>query len=332
MRLLAAAFATLACVVVSAGARELELVNRDVYLMGTRASLATLASSRADGIKTLEVALGVLEQTESELSTWRQTSDISQLNRQTIGVPWVATPRLCRMFADVWRWHHATGRAFDPGIGRLLAAWDIHGDGTIPDPDTEGAAKALSGLSLLTFEADTCTVTRRADATIDVGAFGKGEALDRVGAELGDRPWMVDLGGQVSVGGPWPDGWPIAIADPLQRGRALLHGVLFSGSVSTSGGSERDLTVGATRISHHFDPRTGRPATFAGSVTVWHRSGLAADALSTALFVMGREEGLRWAETHGIAALYATPSAGAVRVDASSSFRKGSGLRITGLE
>jgi thiamine biosynthesis lipoprotein len=332
MRLLAAAFAALTFAGMGVAARSLELVTRDVYLMGTRASLATRAASRADGITTLETALDALEQTERELSTWRDTSDISQLNRQVIGVPWRAAPRLCQMLSTVWDWHRATGGAFDPGIGRLLSAWDIHGGGAIPAPEAQAAAKALSGLGLMTFDPSACTVTRRADATIDVGAFGKGEALDRVEAELGDRPWMVDLGGQISVGGSWPDGWPIAIADPVQRDRTILHGRLFSGSVSTSGGSERDLTVGGTRISHHFDPRTGQPATFSGSVTVWHRYGLAADALSTALFVMGREEGLRWAEAHGIAAMYATAAAGTVRLDVSRAFRSGSGLRITGPE
>jgi FAD:protein FMN transferase len=332
MRPLAAAFAVLACTAMVVAAQDLELVTRDVYLMGTRASLATLAPSRPDGIAALERALDALEQTERELSTWRDTSDISHLNRQVIGVPWPATPRLCRMFSTVWHWHRATGGAFDPGIGRLLAAWDIHGSGAIPPPEAEQAAKAQSGLAFLAFDPSACTVTRRADATIDVGAFGKGEALDRVEAELGDGPWMVDLGGQVSVGGSWPHGWPVAIADPVHRDRAILHGRLFSGSLSTSGGSERDLTVGGTRISHHFDPRTGRPAAFNGSVTVWHRSGLAADALSTALFVMGREEGLRWAERHGIAAMYATPTAGTVRIDASGAFRSASGLRITAPE
>ena len=332
MRLLAAAFAAVTCAAIDAGARNLEVVTRDVYLMGTRASLATVAASRTDGIAALETALEALEQAERELSTWRDTSDISQLNRQVIGLPWQATPRLCRTLSSVWQWHRTTGGAFDPGIGRLLAAWDIHGKGAIPAPEAEAAAKALSGLALMTFDPSACTVTRRADATVDVGAFGKGEALDRVEAALGDRPWMVDLGGQVSVGGSWPEGWPIAIAHPGERDRAILHGRLFSGSVSTSGGSERDLTVDGTRISHHFDPRTGRPATFSGSVTVWHRSGIAADALSTALFVMGLEEGLRWAETHGIAAMYSTATGASVRIDASSAFGSGSGLRITARE
>ena len=130
-------------------------------------------------------------------------------------------------------------------------------------------------------------MTRRDDATIDVGAFGKGEALDRVEAALGAGAWLVDLGGQVTVGGPQPDdtAWIVDVAHPTARNTAQLQVSMREGSLSTSGGSERDLLVDGTRIAHHLDPRTGQPATYTGSVTVWHRSGLAADVLTTALYV-----------------------------------------------
>jgi thiamine biosynthesis lipoprotein len=308
-----------------------QLVSREVFLMGTRATLAIYAPTRARGLATLETALGVLEQTEAELSTWRDPSDISLLNRQPIGAPWQADQRACRMFADVWKWHSATEGTFDPGIGRLLDAWDVHGMGVLPNQLTQTRARALSGLALFVFDPERCTVTRRADARIDVGAFGKGEALDRVEAALvDDAPWMIDLGGQVSVGGrPLADGWEVAIADPSQRDRALLQVRLTAGSLSTSGGSQRSLVVNGQRVGHIFDPRTGMPAPFSGAVTVWHPSGLAADALSTALFVMGPEEGLSWADTHGIAAFYAIPDGNGVTVKAAAAFRNASGLRIS---
>jgi len=298
-------------------------VSRDAYLMGTRAQLATYAVTRDAGLAALESALAVLEETEEELSTWRASSDISALNRQPIGEPWTADVRLCRMFSDVWEWHRATDGAFDPAIGRLLAAWDIHGEGAVPVPNAHAQALASSGMALLAFDRGRCTLTRRADVAIDVGAFGKGEALDRAAAVLGDGPWTIDLGGQISVGGrvPLEGGWPIAVADPRRRDHPALHLRLATGSLSTSAGSERDLVVNGVRVGHIFDPRTGRPATFNGSVTVWHPRGLAADALSTALYVMGPEAGLRWAEARGIAACYLIPEGGALRVETTRAFR-----------
>jgi thiamine biosynthesis lipoprotein len=140
---------------------------------------------------------------------------------------------------------------------------------------------------------------------------------------LGDFPWMIDLGGQISVGGPSPQGgsWPIAIAHPRARDIPVMHVRLTSGSLSTSAGSERDLDVAGVRIAHHLDPRTGRPAEFDGSVTVWHQRGLVADMLSTALYVMG-PAGLRWAEERGLAACYLTPDGENVRMEATTAFRR----------
>ena len=313
-----------ACAALSADNTSLILVSRDVYLMGTRARLSAYAETRERGAAALESALEAIEATEEELSTWRQSSQISVLNRHPVGEAWTATPRLCRMLVDVWEWHRVTGGAFDPAIGRLLAAWDVHGDGALPTDDAGLTALASSGLALFGFDDDHCTLTRRGDVTIDVGAFGKGEALDRVAEVLGGRPWMIDLGGQIAVGGRSPrDGaWPIGIAHPRQRDVPVLQVEMTNGSLSTSAGSERDLDVDGTRVGHVLDPRTGRPAQFSGSVSVWHERGLAADVLSTALYVMGPEEGIPWAESRNIAACYLIPMQGTLRIKMTRAFRR----------
>ncbi len=309
-----------------------QLVVRDVYLMGTRASLATYATTRDAGLTALQSALAALEHTEAELSTWRDTSEMSRLNRQPIGTPWRATPGVCRLLDEVRRWHLATGGAFDPAIGQLLAAWDVHGEGAVPNAADQARAANTSGFAHLAVDSTLCTATRLSDVAIDVGAFGKGEALDRAAAVMGRDPWMIDLGGQVSAGGLTGDGWPLAIAHPHIRTRPHVRLTLLRGSLSTSGGSERDLTAGGTRVGHIFDPRTGRPAPFAGSVTVWHERGLAADILSTALYVMGPDEGLRWAAAHQVAALYLIPEGATVQTRMTAAFQTASGLTLSALE
>jgi thiamine biosynthesis lipoprotein len=309
-----------------------QLVVRDAYLMGTRASLATSAPTRDAGLSALGSALTILERTEAELSTWRDDSEMSRLNRHPIGAPWRATPATCRLLDDVWRWHAATGGAFDPAIGRLLGAWDVHGDGAVPDASEQARAAKAAGLAQLSFDSTDCTLIRSADVTIDVGAFGKGEALDRAAAVMGDDAWMFDLGGQVSAGGAPGDGWPVAIAHPRDRDTPHMQIHLRHGSLSTSGGSERDQMVSGTRVGHIFDPRTGRPATFAGSVTVWHERALAADILSTALYVMGPEDGMRWARANGIAAMYLIPERAAVQTLMTAAFGAAPAMTVSGLE
>ena len=314
--------AIVAAAAVTHAAVAQEIVSRDAYLMGTRAVLAIHAADRARGLTALEDALAVLEQVEGELSTWRPESAISRLNRTAPGEAWQADGALCALFRELFLWHEATAGAFDPGIGTLAAAWDLHGAGAVPDEKTLRAARERAGLQHFIFDRRQCTVVRRTGATIDVGAFGKGEGLDRAAARLGPGPWLIDLGGQVMVGGPLPSGetWTIDVAHPRERTRAVTQVALRSGSLSTSAGSERDLSVGGRRVGHILDPRAGTPATFDGAVVVWHQRALAADILSTALFVMGPEGGRAWARERGIAAAFLIPDGDGARIDATPLF------------
>jgi thiamine biosynthesis lipoprotein len=303
-------------------AADWPLVQRDVYLMGTRALLATYAADRPSGQAILESALDVLEDTEAQLSTWRDDSAISRLNRAAIDAPWHADASLCRLFADLYEWQERTMGAFDPAVGALAGAWRIHDDGQVPTLAQLDAARARTGLKLVDFDRQGCTLVRRAEATVDVGAFGKGEALDRVAAMLAGRAWIVDLGGQVAVGGTPPGGtpWVIDVAHPQNRDRPVMQVEMRSGSLSTSAGSERDVYVGDVRIGHILDPRSGKPAAFTGSVVVWHERALIADIVSTARYVMGPAEGLTWAEARGIAAAYLIPSSYGVATAATAAF------------
>ena len=296
--------------------------DRSVYLMGTRAVLSSYGATRDEAMRTLETALITLEQTEAELSTWRPDSAISRLNRTAIGQPWQAGAASCRMLAEIVRWSRMTDGTFDPAVKPLIDAWRIHDGGRIPSSSEIRTAMQRSGLQHFRFDHAACTVTRQADASLDVGGFGKGEALDRVGEALSARSWLIDLGGQVAVGGPQPDGssWEVAVAHPARREDVLFTMRLSRGSLSVSGGSERDTVIDGVRVGHILDPRTGRPATFNGAVVVWHQRALVADILSTALYVMGVDDGRRWAEAHGVAAAWLVPTPGGIDIAETSTF------------
>lgn len=307
--------------------------------MGTRAVLSTWTNVRAAGIDRLERLLRVLEDAEAQLSTWRRESEVSRMNAAAGGGASVLSPALCGMMRALEHWTDETGGAFDPAIGALSTAWDLHGRGRVPSQAALAAARQRSGWHRLTFDGDACTLNLPPGMSMDVGAFGKGEALDRARAGIqpappererragvsGDASWLIDLGGQVAVSGAPPGtvGWDVSIAHPRRRDTPVLHLQLAGGSLATSAGSERDLRVGGRRIGHILDPRSGMPATFDGSVTVWHEQALAADVLSTALFVMGPDAGIQWAEARAIAALYLVPRTDGVPVSrASRAFRE----------
>ena len=100
----------------------------------------------------------------------------------------------------------------------------------------------------------------------------------------------------------------VSIADPDHRDQPLLDVTVRDASLSTSAGSEKSFTVGGRRFTHIFDPRSGEALPQRGSVSVLAPDALSADILSTALYVMGPDEGLKWANEHRVAALFVTPS------------------------
>ena len=320
-----------ACATASASARAAGVENpvrveRTVFLMGTYATFVAETVDRQTGLAKLERMVRVIEDTEAELSTWRDDSVLSAVNGQPLGTPLPVPAAICGLFARIAEWHAATDGAFDPAVGNLIKAWDLRGEGREPDDGEALAALAASGFDKLVLDAESCAVTRRAAVILDAGGFGKGEALDRVReAERNRRgAWFIDFGGQVAVSGESSDGpWTVGLAHPAQRQKAVLEVSLAAGSIATSSGSERDpATADGRRIGHIVDPRNGRPVYRTGSVTVWHENAFVADVLSTALYVMGKKEGIAWAAPRGIAACFfsADPYSGDVVFRATPAF------------
>ena len=305
---------------------SLEPVSREVYVMGTRCSLTVLSGNRKQSLNQLERLIRGLEDTEKELSTWQKNSMLSDLNRQPVGTPFQAEASLYRLLSELQLWTRETDGAFDPGIGALIRAWGIRSAGRIPSDFEVMQALDRSGMRLLEFDSSNYRITRTADVIFDCGAFGKGEAIDRIRSldSTNQFSWLVNLGGQVAVQGlpPDPRGWEVNIAHPRHRDKPALSVYLTSGSLATSGGSERDMNVSGNKIGHILDPRTGRPVLFTGSVSVWHESALIADILSTALYAMGPDKGLRWADDRGFAACYLLESQGGIKPEVTRAFRE----------
>ncbi len=275
-------------------------VERVVVAMGTTLRIELTASGRATGLAATEAAVRAVERVEQRLSTWRDDSELSRLNHAPIDVPFALSAELRRDLEAAAAWWRATDGAFDPTIGTLLFAYDVRGAGRWPDLAMLQAARHDSGFTHVAFAADT--LVRRRAVQFDAGAFGKGLALDAAATAAlaaGASAVTFDFGGQLLVrGGDTEVCASFAIADPRDRHRAVLRLEIPGGSVATTGNSERGRTVEGRRLGHILDPRSGRPAEDFGSVTVWCAEAGAADACSTALFVMGPDQALRWAAAH----------------------------------
>lgn len=270
------------------------VVERRLGLMGTTLALTVEAADRARGLA-------------ARLSTWRDDTELARLNRAPVGAPFPLSPALAADLRDAVECARATGGAFDPTVGPLVAAWDLRHGGRVPAAAELARAVAATGFPGLAL-AGPAAIRRRAGLTIEEGGWGKGAALrdalaalDRAGPAAGAASALLDLGGQVAVwsaGRARRAGWTVDVADPRRRHRPVIAIAIDHGSVSTSGNSERAVEVGGRRYGHILDPRTGRPVPDFGSVSVWAADPLVADCLSTGLYVMGPERALAWAADH----------------------------------
>ncbi len=279
-------------------------LEREAYLMGTGLRAVVSAPTRSAAIAATEIAFGEVERLERVLSSWRTDSDLSALNQAAPGAAVRPTPALFQLLREVQPWIAETGGAFDPAVGPLIDVWDLRGEGRVPGSDEVEKAVALSGDGAFCLNLEEKRVVRsHARAWMTAGAFGKGAALRaarRALVEAGVGSALLDFGGQlVAIGRPEGGGdWEVGVAHPSHRDQVAAHLVLNGRSAATSAASERFVEVDGQRYGHIVDPRTGWPVVAWGSVTVVHEDPLIADLLSTALFVMGPDEGMEWLDSH----------------------------------
>ena len=272
--------------------------------MGTALRVAVAAPSRVAGIHAIEEAFGAVRRVDSLLSTWRDDSEIARLNEARPAQPVTLSSDLYALLVEAARWSRLTDGAFDPAIGPLIDAWDLRRNGRVPSRGALSEARKASGIERFVFADESRTITRPNHAAwIDTGAFGKGVALRearRVLQAAGIRSGILNFGGQVVVlGGPEQGrDWVIPVAHPHRRAEAAARLHLRDGSASTSSQSERFIVVAGRRVGHILDPRSGQPVPPWGSVTVIAKDPTVADVVSTALLVLGPEEGLSWARRH----------------------------------
>jgi len=267
--------------------------------MGTFASIIVPAedSSLLPGLA--DEARMTLENLESRFSVYRTDSDISRINAAAGEHPVPVAPETAQLLEKCAFYSRKSDGAFDATIGPALALWrESSRKSTMPSPGEIRAAAALVDYRLLAVEGNAAMLQKKG-MSADLGGIAKGFAVDvclnRL-QESGVRNVMVDLGGNMRCLGS-PDGsrqWLIGVRHPFDRSRIIGRLSLASGAaVATSGNYERFVEIQGRKFGHILDPRSGLPADEMASVTVTARSACEADALSTAIFVLGMERGAR---------------------------------------
>lgn len=188
-----------------------------------------------------------------------------------------------------------TDGAFDITVLPVMDLWGFY-DRQYNVPSDESIKNVLRSVDYRNVFFNNGTITLLNNAKIDLGGIGKGYATDKVRGilkENGINSAMINLGGNVYAVGEKPSGgkWRVGVADPYNSGEPILTMEVSDAAVVTSGSYERNFERDGKVYHHIIDPKTGTPVNNGiKSVTVVCESGTKADALSTALFVMGREK------------------------------------------
>lgn len=234
------------------------------------------------------------------LSVGISTSDIARLNAEGSGEVSARTANLLRAGMEIGE---GVGGAFDITVYPLMEAWGFTGGGfRVPGEEELRSLLSYVGLDKLSITGNKVTLSE--GAKVDLGGIAKGYTSGRlmeIFADYGVDAALVSLGGNVQTYGRKTNGadWNVAIQNPDKDADYLGILACHDVAVVTSGGYERFFEEGGRTYHHILDPKTGYPAN-AGlrSVTVVSGDGTLADALSTALYVIGPEKAIAYWRQH----------------------------------
>ena len=309
MKRILAAFMLLVCM--TGCAAQPQGYTADFFAMDTFMSITAYGENEQaaqDTAVQLEQRINALE---PALSRTREDSDLYRLNHADGAVCEVSEDTYAAIEAAV-QYAEWTGGAFDPTMAPLTDLWGINTDNAhIPAQAEIDAALAHVGYQNIELLGDN-QVRLLNGAQLDLGGIGKGFATDAAAALLdGSASVLATLGGNIGAYGENPNrdsgNWVVGIADPDNSADYLATVEVRGLSVVTSGDYERYFEQDGKRYHHIFDPATGYPADSGlRSVTVIDERSTCADALTTALFVMGLEDGMAFCAEHDIAAVFVT--------------------------
>ncbi len=263
-------------------------------------------------------ALDLIEALETQLTVYRDDSEVSRLNATAHLGPVAVEAGLFGLLQDAVTLSRETGGAYDVTSGALSEAWGfVKGPRRVPDPATLAGARARTGWQHLRLDPERRTVAfDREGIRINLGSIGKGYALDRAVEVLRGHWWPTSglvHGGRSSlyaIGSPpgqFGGRWEVTLRNPFRPEAPLGTFRLRNRALGTSGTAFQRFVVDGRTYGHILDPRTGEPALGPASVTVLAPSAAAADALSTAFYLLGPDAAAGYVAAH--------PEIGAVFVE-----------------
>ncbi len=278
-----------------------------------------------------EAVHAALTAVDRRMSTYDRASELSRLNASRETGWQTLSADTTTVVARAQHTSRATGGAFDVTVGPLVDLWGF-GPSRAPrhTPPAREVAALLARVGWRHVQVDTAAHAvrkTRPDACLDLSGIAKGFGVDAAAAVLrahGIGDYLIEVGGELAARGARPDGspWRVGIERPEPGPRRVSQVVDLKGrAIATSGDYRNFFEQDGRRYSHSIDPRDGTPVRHTlAAVSVIAERATDADALSTALMVMGPDEGPEWARRQAIAALFVRHDGSTLREQASSAF------------
>jgi thiamine biosynthesis lipoprotein len=271
--------------------------------MGSQLQLSAWTADEARAVDTFERVFREFDRLENLLSVWKDGSDVVRMNANAGITPVSVSEDTINVLREAAEGSALTRGKFDITFGALSDIWRFDHDQDNIIPDRQLIETRLTRIDYRAVHVDG-TARRafvgRPNMRVHLGGIGKGYAVDRAVAllrEAGFADFMIQSGGDLYVAGRNGSApWKLAIADPRGAHEPFATLQITDGTFSTSGDYERFFMKDGVRYHHLLDPDFGEPARGCRSVTIVANRALTADVLSTGVFIMGPDEGMKLIE------------------------------------
>ena len=272
---------------------------RSFIKMGSAFDLTLVAKDQVEADQLFEQAIAEIDRIERLISSWDQTSETSQVNQMAGRKAVKVTQELFDLVFRAKAIAQLTNGAFDPTYASVDKIWTFDGrDVEQPKAEIISASVAKIGFEKIVFDPiESSLFLPLQGMKIGFGAIGKGYAADCVKSllqNLGVTAGIVNASGDMSAWGVQPNGkpWQVGLVNPKSKDKVFAWFPVKDQAVVTSGDYEKFVLINGKRYGHIINPKTGLPSQGVISCTVFAPKAELADALSTALFVMGVETGM----------------------------------------
>lgn len=250
-----------------------------------------------------ERVTGVLDRVDRGMSTWREDAELARFNRQEEAAAFAFSAETRQVVDAALDLARETRGAFDPTVGPLVGLWGFGPEAASGEPGAGALEQARRrvGWQKLHWDEEGRLVREVPGVELDLSGIAKGYAVDAIVADLAAAQpigLLVEVGGEVRAAGTKAGGapWRVGLQQPDGAGLDAVV-ALTAGALATSGDYRQTRQLGGRRVTHVIDPRAGRPVqTGVASASVIAPTCMEADAVATALMVLGPDEGMDWIE------------------------------------